>query len=343
MRSTKLAVFAVLALVAISAACGGDDGLSTGQYADELSDICRTADRAIGDLDEPTTLDDLSNYADDASQAVRDAIKDIKKLPLPGNKSYASDAKDLIASLEDQVDLVDDIAKAAGDGDQATVTAKSEKLAKASEETAGLADDLEAKRCALTPLSAAAVAAPVETVPVETIPVETIAPITLPPVTVPPQTAPPVDTTAIAPGDDNKTVEALAPQLTPAGPYSFEDVDASVLTGFQVLLGLGPIIAAQPGTIGGVTVFDDAGNGVGRVFVFITTGTLEPGSADDVYSSFTVEPTAQANFAGYEGFTYASDGTQFFIGVQGDVVAWVVSPAFEGLESSLQAFIDSIT
>jgi hypothetical protein len=338
----KLTSVAVLALFAVSTACGGDSaGLSTSQYGDQLNDICRTADREIGDLDEPTSLDDLSAYADDASQVVQDAVKDIKKLPLPGDKSYASDAKDLIASLEDQVDLVDDIARAAGDGDQAEVTAKSEKLAEAAEESAGLADDLDAKRCALAPMSAAAVAAPVDTIPVETVPVETVPPITLPPVTVPPQTVP--DTTPLTPTDDNKTVELLVPQLSPAGAYSFEDVTAEALSGFQALLGLGPVVAGQPGTIGGVTVYDDAGNGFGRVFVYVSTGTLEPGSADEVYFNFTVEPSSPANFVGYEGFTYQSDdGTSFFIGVQGDVIAWVVAPTFDGLEPSLQAVVESI-
>jgi hypothetical protein len=334
----------VIALVAVSASCGGDDGagLSIAEYGDQLNDICRTADREIGDLDEPTTLDDLSGYADDASQAVQDAVRDIKKLSLPVDKSYAADAKDLIASFEDQIDLVDDISKAAGDGDDATVTAKSAKLARSVRDSAALADDLDAKRCALAPLSAASLAAPIDTVPLETVPVDTLPPITLPPVTVAPVTAPPVDTTPIGSDDDNKTVEALVPQLTPVGGFSFEDVDATVLGSFRTLLGLGPIVALQPGTIGGVTVFDDTGSGVGRVFVFVATGALAAGSAEEVYSSFTVEPTVQANIAGYEGFTYATEDAQFFIGIQGDVVAWVVAPTFEGLAPSLQAVIDSI-
>jgi len=168
MRSTKLKLLVVLPLVAMSAACGGNDstGLSTSQYGNELDDICRTADRAIGKLDEPTTLDDLSVFADDASQIVQDAVSDMKKLPLPADKSYASDAQDLIANLEDQIDLVDDISKAAGAGDAPEVDTKSERLVKAAEDGAGLADNLDAKRCALAPLAPASeAAAPIDTVP----------------------------------------------------------------------------------------------------------------------------------------------------------------------------------
>lgn len=346
MRAGTLAAVATLALTMTGAACGGGDARpSTGVYADSINDICRTADRAIGDLDQPTSLGDLADYADEASQAVQDAVSDIKRLALPSDSSYAADAKDFVAGLEDEIDLIDDIAKAAKTGDQATIDAKSEKLVSLVEDNAALADDLDAKRCGFEPMAAAAIAAPVETVPVETVPVDTIPPITLPPVTVPPATVSPVDTTPVdnTPLDSNKVVEALAPQLTPQGDYFFEDVDSTILDSFQLLLELGPVLRDQPGSIGGVTVYDGAGNGIGRVFVFVSTGTLAPGSLDEAISSFGTGSPEPVTLAGYDGVQYPSEdgATWFFVGSLGDVVAWVASPAQEALGPVLQAVVES--
>ncbi len=115
----------LVALLGVGAGCGSGGGVvSSDAFVNDIDDICRTLDRDLGDLGSPSSLGDLSAYASDASKAFESALADLKRLKVPADGSVVSDAKDLLAHFDDEITQLDQIAKAAGDGDQDTASGK---------------------------------------------------------------------------------------------------------------------------------------------------------------------------------------------------------------------------
>ena len=69
-------------LVALLGAAGCSDGggVSAGQFAGQIDDVCRALDRDLAKLEQPATVADLAGYAGDASTAYEDALAALKKL-----------------------------------------------------------------------------------------------------------------------------------------------------------------------------------------------------------------------------------------------------------------------
>jgi hypothetical protein len=323
------------------AACGSSGGAqSTEAFSDQLAGICRTINRGIGDLDSATSLSDVRSNANDASALYEDALNQLKKLKVPtGDKQFAGDVDDLITSFEDQMDALDDIAKAARDNDQATVDSKIGELNDLHGESNDLADGLNISRCQIDTVFEATTTtteAPTTTSPPLTLPIVTDPPTTLPPETLPPDTTPVVSNKTITPSTD----------LVPLGDYTFAEAPDTAMSGFQTLLDLAPSVAAQSGRIYGVDVIDSAGNTMGRVFAFESdVDPLTPGSFEEVTPYITGDtPTTPKTVGTIDGLFWTdSDGTTNFLAGVSNVILWSFAPDESLLDQTLQAWGESIS
>lgn len=143
MRSGRRGVGSMLAaLLLLTAACG-DDGpkvLSADDLVTEINGVCRTADRALGDL-EP----DDDHYYDDASDTLQDALDALAKLK-PA-KDAKADFDDLVDNLGDQQDQLADLSKAVDDDDADALTQAGDELVSLQEASDDLTDSLGSHSC----------------------------------------------------------------------------------------------------------------------------------------------------------------------------------------------------
>ena len=340
--NNKMVVAASVAIPLVVSSCGGDTpAVSTDAFSDQLSTVCRTIDRGIGNLDEATSLADVGANASDASTLYEAGLNELKKLPPPSNyKEFAGDVEDLIASFEDQLDTLDAIGKAAKDSDQNAVDSRLSKLSDQAADSSDLADSLDAARCQLDPVSEVAPVPTDPPVPL-TLPIATVPEVTFPIETIPPDTIP-VDTGALA----TKKVVVASTDLVPLGDYSFADAPPDSITGFQSLLDLAPTLAAQSGRISGVDVIDSAGQPMGRVFAFESdTDPLSPGSLEEVTPLLTDDiPTTPLTVGTQEGVTWSDpDGTAYFLLGTSNVLLWALAPSADLLVPALQAWGESVS
>ena len=326
-------------LVALLGAAGCSDGggVSTGQFAGQVDDVCRSLDRDLAKLDQPATVADLVGYAGDASTAYEDALAALKKLATPGDAGAVKDAKGLLANFNDQIDLLDAIAKAAGSADQATVDAKTAEFNQLVSDNADLADSLDAGRCALDPL--AAVAPPTTTLP----PTTTTPPTTQPPVTQPPVTQPPVTQPPVTGGE--KTIVPLVTALAPNNGYTFADADESLATTFQILLEAASSTAPQSGRIAAVEVFDGGAKPISRLFIFLPDSPLPHAAVDELAGLLAgTDPLTPNEVGTLPGVSYTpADGGFFFVGSDSadsaGFLIWGVGADQDSLNKGIAAFL----
>ncbi|MGZ4791319.1 MAG: hypothetical protein ACXWBO_05595 [Ilumatobacteraceae bacterium] len=342
----RVVVSASVTIALALASCGGGSKApSTAAFSDQVAGICRTINRGIANLDPATSLDSVRKNATDASGLYEDGVNELKKLTIPtSDKQFASDMKDMITSFEDQLDTLDSIAKAAKENDQDTVNTRMGKLTKQAKESNDLADSLNISRCQLDAVFST------DTVPATTIPATTTTkaqvPLTLPIATEPPTTVPPVtfpvNTTPLS---GNKQVISST-NLVPLGNYTFADAPSTASSGFETLLDLAPSMAAQSGRISAVDVIGSDGKTMGRIFAFESdTNPLPPGSFDEVTPFITNStPTSPMTVGTLNGLTWNDpDGTvNFLVGVT-NVVLWSFAPTQDLLNSTLQAWGESIS
>lgn len=339
----RVVVSASVAVALAMASCGGGSSKapSTAAFSDQMATVCRTINRGIGNLDAATSLDVVRKNASDASSLYEDGVNELKKLTIPtSDKQFSSDVKDLITSFEDQLDTLDAIAKAAKENDQSTVDARMAKLTKQAKQSNDLADSLNISRCQIDPVFTT-----VDTVPPTTT-TEAPVPLTLPIATTPPTTLPPLTIpVATTPAAGDKQVISST-DLKPLGNYTFADAPATASSGFITLLDLAPSMAAQSGRISAVDVINANGKTMGRIFAFeSTTNPLTPGSFDEATPFITNSATTAPMTVGtLNGLTWNdADGTvNFLVGVT-NVVLWAFAPTQDLLNSTLQAWGESIS
>jgi hypothetical protein len=338
----RVVVSASVTVALVMASCGGSSkGPSSAAFSDQMATVCRTINRGIGNLDATTSLDDIRKNATNASSLYEVGVNELQKLTVPtSDKQFASDVKDLITSFGDQLDTLDAIAKAAKANDQGTVTSRMTKLTKQASQSNALADSLNISRCQIDPVfTTVDTVAPTTTtqapVPL-TLPIATEPPTTVPPATIPVNTTP-------AAGDKQITSST---SLVPLGNYTFADAPATASSGFITLLDLAPSMAAQSGRISAVDVIDSNGKTMGRIFAFeSSTNPLTPGSFDEATPFITNSATTTPMTVGtLNGLTWNdADGTvNFLVGVT-NVVLWSFAPTQDLLNSTLQAWGESIS
>ncbi|MEY2581755.1 MAG: hypothetical protein QOE09_1604 [Ilumatobacteraceae bacterium] len=331
----RMVVSASLCVASVVASCGGGSQVSTtNAFSDQLATVCRTIGRGINNLDAATSLDQIHGNATNASALYEDGINELKKLKVPtSDKGVEADVKDLIASFEDQLDSLDAIAKAAKESDQAAVDDRIGQLTDQAVGSNELADNLNVSRCRLDPVFEAA---PATTVPT---------PLTLPIATLPPRTIPvdtlPIDTIPF----DNKVVVSSS-SLVPLGDYTFADAPDDAIKGFQALLDLSPLMAAQSGQISGIDVIGSDGQSMGRVFAFeADTDPLTPGSVEEDTPFLTSDtPTTPLTIGTQHGVTWSDpDGTAYFLLGVSNVLLWALAPSTDLLQPTLQAWGESVS
>lgn len=322
------------------AACGDGGGVSAGDFVNKIDDTCRALDR---DLARPTSSAEVAGFAADASKSFEDALASLKKLAVPsGNTAAVGDAKALLANMDDQIDLLDDIAAAASATDQATVDTKTAAFDALVAANSDLADSLGANRCAFDPLFANL--APPVTEPPVTEPPVTAAPTTSPPVTAPPVTTP-VETTPIG---TNKTVVTLASEVAPNGGFTFTDVDESLIGTFTILLDISAQTGAQSGRVAAIEVYDGGSAPVSRIFMYLPDAALPHSAVDELASIVAGDsPVAPATLGGLDGVSYTpTDGGVFFVASNDPTtvgfIMWAVGQSQEALDLTINAFLSGL-
>lgn len=209
MRARSLPALAAVAILALTAACGGGDeggsALSEDEFVDELADICGDAERDIDRIDEPTG-DDFSQAAGEAVEVYNDTIARLQDITPP--ERSADDLEAFIGNLEDQSRQFERLAEANGAEEADPIF---ERLFDLSEEQSEIAQDLDVEEC--DPNAGGSTETTVAETTPPTVPATTAAPTTAAPVT----TAAPITL---------PTTVAPAPPATeaPVGP-SFEIID----------------------------------------------------------------------------------------------------------------------
>jgi hypothetical protein len=345
-------VIAVGAAVALMAtACGGSSGPTKDAFVTSVDDTCHTLDRALLALDEPSSIDAVSAYADKASRAYETALVALKKLAIPSDKAAVTDAKDLLANMDQQVTLLDAISTSAKGGDSATVTAKVSELDKLMKDTGNIAESLGAKRCNIDPLLATVVTTsttttstePASTVPVTTVPETT--PLTLVPPTTAQQTGP---ATTIGSSDTEKKILPLAAAMSKNAKYKYADAPESITKNFVTVLNVVPETSQSAGKVGGVEVSDMNGTKFSRVFLFVPTDPL----GNDAMKSMTktlvgTSPSEVAVIGTLHGTIYHSTNSGYFF-IAGNpvaapqVVVWAVAQDKAGLKIAVAAFVSNV-
>lgn len=343
-------VLAVGMVVAVAAAgCGGGAAPSSKAFVGSVDDICHTLDRAVVALDEPSSIADVAAYADKASRSFETALVALKKLPIPADKQAVADAKDLLANMDQQVTLLDDISAAATAGDQAKVAAKTAQLDKLMADTSKIASSLGADRCAIDPLMATM--ATTTTTSTSTTTTTTVVPDTTTPLTlVPPSTVPDTasGTTGGSSSGSEKKILPLASAMTKNAKYTYADAPESITKNFVTVLDIVPETANAPGKVGGVEVSDSSGTKFARVFIFSPTDPLGPDTMKSITSTLVGSNASQvATYGGLKGTVYHSSGNGYFF-IAGNplgapqVILWAVAQDTNGLKVAVEAFIKDL-
>jgi hypothetical protein len=335
------------AMMAVIPACGGSGGVSSTKFVDSVNEACRTLARDLRDIDEPSSVDAVGAYADKASLAYESALASLKKLPVPGDAKVVADAKDLLANLDDQVNLLDDITAAAKSGDAGAVATKVSSFNKLTADNADVADSLGASRCALDPVLAAVATTSTTTTSTTPTTTTTAPPVTTTPVTLVRPTSPNTVPPTGSPSSD-KTILPLAAEMTKGGGYTFADADTSLVKSFVTLLTVVPSTSSATGKVAGVEVSDKGGNMFSRVFLFYPDSALPAATMDEIVTAFAgTDPQQKGAIGKLQGVYYTSTaGRTFFVGANPynapAVVIWAVATDKNGVDTAVKAFVAAL-
>jgi hypothetical protein len=106
------------------AGCGGDgdaeaERLSKTEWIEQADEICVQANEEVEALTDPTTLDEIGAFTDEASGISRDALADLRALRPPEEDEATVD--EMLDLVEQQIEIGEQIGEAARNGDQAEV------------------------------------------------------------------------------------------------------------------------------------------------------------------------------------------------------------------------------
>lgn len=145
LRSAALTVICAAAF----AACGGggdSGGLTADEYRDQGNAACQRYEEAVKKLAQPTSLQDVSAYADDAREELASLVDQLESLDPPQDLQDRHDQ--LVALGRQSEDALGDLAEA---GDSQSKTQMTKALAAAAnldQRSDTLARDLGLNRCA---------------------------------------------------------------------------------------------------------------------------------------------------------------------------------------------------
>lgn len=122
LRARGLAGIAAAGLLLLAACGGGDDGgerLSKSEWIEQADAICAQADEDVDALTEPSTLDEIPEFTETASEISREALTELRALQPPEEDQATVD--EMLDLVEQQIELGEQIGEAASDGDQEEV------------------------------------------------------------------------------------------------------------------------------------------------------------------------------------------------------------------------------
>ncbi len=147
--------FVVLGALVVLAGCGGEDKPTKQEFARSADAICVDLEKQSDQLsqEKPESIDDVVEFAQQARETARDAVKRVRGLELPegADGDVAKAWQDAVAGQAEQelIPALDRLEKAAEDGDQQGLRAAAQELESLESTRAErLAADLGAKRCA---------------------------------------------------------------------------------------------------------------------------------------------------------------------------------------------------
>jgi hypothetical protein len=292
----------------------------------------------VDDLDDPASVDDAATNAKRIADLFEDAVDDLEKVKLGDDDR---DAEDLIDNLKDQVDVLDDLNKAAVNADFDGIETAVGALDELQDDAGDLAKDAGARKCAFK--AAGLVTPPDGGVDATTVPpVDTTGPpvveTTVPPV----ETLPPVDTTGQI-SDGPRSPLDIASIVVSSDGSTFTNVPEEQLVPFDTLLGLSPATAATAGTISGLDVISPAGAFLGRIFFFVPAVSLPDTVQADLLPVFDVDgvgvPTVFNPDTGF--LLIRNGGAEFFSGTP-DAVVWILGPDEASIRAAYVTFIGAV-
>jgi len=148
----SLAVAGTVVALALAAGCGGDDGPSAEDYAQQGNEVCREAVADAKDIERP------SGDSSDAVAAYANAFLPIAKRRLEGLRALEPAEGDerfhdrLIAEQERYVAAVETLGEAAGRDDRATAARAAEEGARSARRSSLLYRELGLDTCAASSL-----------------------------------------------------------------------------------------------------------------------------------------------------------------------------------------------
>jgi hypothetical protein len=151
---TLIAALVVSAPLAL-AACGGDGGVSTDDYADDLDAVCTEIEEQTQEIGQvqPNDPDQLSRQLDELREAIRSGIERMRDIERPDGED-GERAEEYVNQLEQAfeeqvVPALEDLESAVRDGATGRIREAAQRLQAIDEEdTQELARELGADECA---------------------------------------------------------------------------------------------------------------------------------------------------------------------------------------------------
>jgi hypothetical protein len=108
-----------LTCAAALAACGGDDRLSADEYREQGNEACKAYEQRLGELSQPSSLEDVPGYADDAQAELTELIDTLDELQPPDDLEQKHN--ELVRVGRQSVDALGDLSAAGESGEQEEV------------------------------------------------------------------------------------------------------------------------------------------------------------------------------------------------------------------------------
>jgi hypothetical protein len=152
MNRFAAAPLTLLLLVLGFAACGGDDAPTKADFAASADKICKDAEKALQDLGQPSSPDEVANAVDKVIDETQKSVDELKELERPdGDAGEAADkfVEALETDIEDKgIPALEDLRDALKDGDQEAAQKAAQRLqAIQTTDSDKLAREIGAKGC----------------------------------------------------------------------------------------------------------------------------------------------------------------------------------------------------
>lgn len=135
-----------LTCAAALAACGGDDRLSAEDYRTQGNEACEAYEQRVRELAQPSSLDDVPEYADQAQAELTELIDTLDELQPPDDLEQRHD--ELVRLGRQSVEALGDLSAAGESGEQQQIQRALAGAARLDQQSDQLSRDLGLEACA---------------------------------------------------------------------------------------------------------------------------------------------------------------------------------------------------